>query len=152
MQNEIHAFLKMNGCPTLFLTLNPSDIHYKLVYVLSGGDPALFHDLSAFKRARQVADNPAAAATFFDIIIKVFIQFILWHDNTHPGLFSACNAYYGTLEAQGHGTLHCYMLVWVHGSLPPQKLRDRILANENFKDTIFVWLESIIKCELPGMI
>lgn len=28
-------------------------------------------------------------------------------------------AYYGCVEAQGGGTLHCHMLVWVEGGLNP---------------------------------
>jgi hypothetical protein len=32
-------------------------------------------------------------------------------------------AYYGCVEAQGYGTLHCYMLVWVEGGLNPTEIK-----------------------------
>ena len=152
MRNEICAFLKTNGCPTLFLTLNPYDIHHKLVHILSSSTPNNFQNLSAFDRAKQVANNPAAVAMFFDIIIKAFVNIILQHCDPCPGLFGTCNAYYDTVEAQGRGTPYCHMLVWVCGSLPPQELRDRMLTDTTFKHAMFVWLESITKCELPDML
>ncbi|KAJ6579753.1 hypothetical protein B0H10DRAFT_1637725, partial [Mycena sp. CBHHK59/15] len=68
-----------------------------------------------------------------------------------PGLFGRCTAYYGMVEAQGRGTLHCHMLVWIAGNPSPQDLRDRMTANPTFKTDVFTWLESIISCELPGM-
>ncbi|KAJ7118469.1 hypothetical protein C8R43DRAFT_832054, partial [Mycena crocata] len=68
-----------------------------------------------------------------------------------PGLFGRCKGYYGMVEAQGRGTLHCHMLVWLEGNPSPQDLRDRMSEDSTFKTTMFRWIESIISCELPGM-
>ncbi|KAJ7315564.1 hypothetical protein DFH08DRAFT_617235, partial [Mycena albidolilacea] len=65
------------------------------------------------------------------------------------GLFSRCNGYYAMVEAQGRGTLHCHMLVWLEGNPTPQELRDRMRLNPEVQDNMFRWLESIISCELP---
>lgn len=151
MRRQLRALIKSHGCPTLFLTLNPADVHSRLLHVLCRGNERTFIDMSSWERAKQVADNPVAAALFFDIIIKHFIRIILRYGSGEPGLFGTCTSYYGTVEAQGRGTLHCHMLIWLKGSMSPQKLRDRMRDDSIFKSEIFRWTESIICCELPGM-
>ena len=54
------------------------------------------------------------------------------------------------VEAQGRGTLHCHMLIWLAGYLSPSDLKARLMYDDEFKEKTFRWLESIIKCELPG--
>ncbi|KAJ7369210.1 hypothetical protein DFH08DRAFT_678035, partial [Mycena albidolilacea] len=66
------------------------------------------------------------------------------------GLFGRCNPYYTMVEAQGRGTQHCHMLVWIEGNLPPQALCDRMKECPLFQDKMFSWLESIISCEFPS--
>ena len=44
------------------------------------------------------------------------------------------------------------MLIWLEGNLSPQELRDKMEEDPQFKQHIFEWLESIIKCELPGTV
>ncbi|KAI0317656.1 hypothetical protein OF83DRAFT_1042019, partial [Amylostereum chailletii] len=83
-------------------------------------------------------------------VISEFVSTILRY-NRGEGLFGSCEAYFGTVEAQGRGTLHCHMLIWMKGNLSPQKLRDKMNADATFKSSLFGWLETIIKCELPDM-
>ncbi|KAJ7603335.1 hypothetical protein DFH06DRAFT_1022312, partial [Mycena polygramma] len=115
--------------------------------------------MSRFERSRYVARNPAVAALYFDRVINAFVHRILKYSSTGSsgtdqsanGLFGHCTAYYGMVEAQGRGTLHCHMLIWIAGNPSPQVLRDRMAADDGFKAAVFSWLESIISCELPGM-
>lgn len=151
LRNQIRALLKSYGCPALFMTLNPSDIHHKLMHILSGQSESTFDSSDYFTRKKNVADHPGAAAVFFDVMIKAFNTYILRYGRETPGLFGTCQAYFGTVEAQGRGTLHCHMLIWLKGNLNPQALRDRMAEDSDFKATMFSWLESIIKCELPDM-
>ncbi|EGO30262.1 hypothetical protein SERLADRAFT_412311 [Serpula lacrymans var. lacrymans S7.9] len=58
-------------------------------------------------------------------ILQSFINTILKYGSKQPGLFGVCDTYYGMVEAQG---------------------RDK-----DYKTQISTWLESIIQCELPGM-
>src|SRR3984885_9526324 len=44
------------------------------------------------------------------------------------------------------------MLIWLEGNLSPQELRDKMEEDPQFKQRMFEWLESIIKCELPGTV
>ena len=55
------------------------------------------------------------------------------------------------VEAQGQGTLHCHMLLWLGGSPNLQLLQDCFEQDELFQANVFQWLEDIIKCELPSM-
>ncbi|KIO07243.1 hypothetical protein M404DRAFT_107747, partial [Pisolithus tinctorius Marx 270] len=78
-----------------------------------------------------------------------FIDIVVKYDR-RVGLFGKCIGYYGTVEAQGRGTLHCHMLLWVQGHPNPEWLRTMMIDDEHFKDLLFTWLEDLIKCELPG--
>ncbi|KIN96426.1 hypothetical protein M404DRAFT_33317 [Pisolithus tinctorius Marx 270] len=105
--------------------------------------------MSAYKRAVFVASHPAAAAKAFDIVIRGFIDIVVKY-NRGVGLFGKCSSYYGTVEAQGRGTLHCHMLLWVEGHPNPERLRSMMIDDKNFGASLFGWLEDLIKCELPG--
>lgn len=41
------------------------------------------------------------------------------------------------------------MLIWLDGHPSPQALRDKMLLSDVYRDRMFRWLESVIKCELP---
>ncbi|KAG2743632.1 hypothetical protein P692DRAFT_20745521 [Suillus brevipes Sb2] len=81
--------------------------------------------------------------------MQAFIDIIVRYKRG-PGVFGHCKAYYGMVEAQGRGTLHCHFLLWIAGNPSPQRLRDRMATEDGFSDKMFAWLESIISCELPG--
>ncbi|KAI0078109.1 hypothetical protein K474DRAFT_1574994, partial [Panus rudis PR-1116 ss-1] len=80
-------------------------------------------------------------------MITNFIRVVLRYGRKEPGLFGKCNAYFGTVETQGRGTLHCHMLVWLTGHLAPQTLRDTLVLSEEYRKKLVTWLESIIQCE-----
>ncbi|KZT55601.1 hypothetical protein CALCODRAFT_524541 [Calocera cornea HHB12733] len=77
---------------------------------------------------------------FRDIILRI---------GGGPRLFGQCTAWYGMVEAQGQGTLHCHMLVWIEGNPSPKSLRNMLSNGTNFKSRMITWLESLIKTELP---
>ncbi|KAJ7155909.1 hypothetical protein C8R43DRAFT_825594, partial [Mycena crocata] len=88
-------------------------------------------------------------------VIKAFIEIILKYDPSSDGeqgngLFGRCSGYYAMVEAQGRGTLHCHMLIWLEGNPTPQQLRDRMREEPEFQERMFDWLESIIQCQLPS--
>ncbi|KAJ8473524.1 hypothetical protein ONZ51_g7821 [Trametes cubensis] len=155
LRNQIHALMNFNGTPTFFITLNPSDRDHPIVRLYAGDDVDVVsemrgEELSRWQRTKIASRHPSACARFFDRMISQFIRIILRHKGSKRGLFGRCKAYYGTVEAQGRGTLHCHMLIWLEGHLSPQQLRDKLVSSEEYRDRMFRWLESIIKCELPG--
>lgn len=106
--------------------------------------------MTPYGRAVFVARHPAAVARAFDKLISAFLKIVVQF-RRGSGLFGTCKAYYATVEAQGCGTLHCHMLLWLDGNPHPQQLRNRMMNSPDFKQAIFSWMEDIIKCELPGM-
>lgn len=155
LRNQICAIIYLMGTPSLFITLNPSDVDHPLVRLLSGEDIDLEditrgEDMDEWKRKLHAAKNPAACALFFDLMMRNFIQIVLRYGRSERGVFGRCKAYFGTVEAQGKGTLHCHMLIWLEGHVSPLTLQNRMLESEEYKNRVFKWLESLIKCEFPG--
>lgn len=148
-RNEIRALIKTHGTPALFVTLNPSDLTNPLVGVMSGLSPEEWKTMTPRARAKLVAKHPGPAAQFFDTMIRSFLDIIV-RPGEDKGLFGRCSTYYGMVEAQGRGTLHCHMLLWIEGNPNPQELRDRMAASPEFQKSMFQWIESIIKCQLPS--
>ncbi|EGO04883.1 hypothetical protein SERLA73DRAFT_45166, partial [Serpula lacrymans var. lacrymans S7.3] len=75
-RNEIRALLKSFGTPALFLTLNPCDVHHPLVGILGGLLPEAWQAMSLYEHSVFVANNPAAAAQFFHVMMTHFLQII----------------------------------------------------------------------------
>lgn len=155
LRNEIRAVINYRGTPTLFVTLNPSDVDHPLVRLNAGHDIDLDdisrgEDLDKWGRMMLAAKNPSACALFFHSMISGFVDIILRARSGGRGLLGTCTSYYGSVEANGRGTLHCHMLIWLKGHPSPQILRDRMIASSDYKEKTFKWLESIIKCELLG--
>jgi hypothetical protein len=120
MRNEICALMIEKGIPSFYITINPADVFNPVVKFLAGNDIDV-DDLLAenvpnfWDQSILVAKNPAIAAKFFNIYMKAFISCILAYDpkqkNLIGGILGVVKAYYGCVEAQGRGTLHCHMSV-----------------------------------------
>ena len=67
--------------------------------------------------------------------MKAFVSSILGYDPKHQncegGILGLVKGYYGCVEAQGHGTLHCHMMVWVEGGLNLNVVRDRMISEND---------------------
>ncbi|KZT59319.1 hypothetical protein CALCODRAFT_413126, partial [Calocera cornea HHB12733] len=156
-RNEIRALIQTLGSPALYITITPTDIDSRLVRLLANeegegvlntsGDGETYR--SKVERAARVARNPGAAARSFHQTMQRFINVVLRYGKGE-GLFGVCKGVYGMVEAQGRGTLHCHMLVWLHGHANPQAMRKRLKEDEHWKQRLFTWLERHIHCELPG--
>ncbi|KIN97466.1 hypothetical protein M404DRAFT_89377, partial [Pisolithus tinctorius Marx 270] len=137
------------GTLAFFVTLNPHDVTNILVAHYGGLEISWWCRMTAYECAVFIASHPAVAARVFDVVICGFIDIVVKYDQ-RVGLFGKCIGYYGTVEAQGRGTLHCHMLLWVQGHPNPERLQTMMIDDKHFKDLLFTWLEDLIKCELPG--
>ena len=89
--------------------------------------------------------------------MKAFISTLLAYDPTHTnlegGILGVVNAYYGCVEAQGRGTLHCHMLIWVEGALNPNEIKEQVLnTNEDsqaFSRRLLAFLDDTISNCIP---
>lgn len=66
--------------------------------------------------------------------MKAFIKTILAFDpkqeDEEGGALGIVKAYYRTVEAQGRGSLHCHMMVWITGALNPNEIKAKALEKE----------------------
>ena len=161
MRNEIRALMTDQGLPSFFVTINPADIYNPLVKFLAGADIDIDNLLPEQvpeyrEQANLIAKNPAVAAKFFNIYMKAFISAILGYDsskkNMNDGIFGVVKAYYGCVEAQGRGSLHCHMLIWLQGGLDPNEIRKRISdeGDDSFCKRLFAFLDDSISNEIPA--
>ena len=148
------------GMPSFYITINPADVFNPLVKFLAGDEINIDNLLpeqvpNYWDQAILVAHNPALAAWFFNIYMKAFISSILGYDPKHQNcegaILSLVKGYYGCVEAQGHGTLHCHMMAWVKGGLNPNEIRDRVI-NENdteFAAHLIQFFDDMISNKIP---
>ncbi|KAK0469455.1 uncharacterized protein EV420DRAFT_1245575, partial [Desarmillaria tabescens] len=87
--------------------------------------------------------------------MKTFIKTVLGYDpdnvDLEGGALGVVQAYYGCVEAQGRGTLHCHMLVWVEGGLNPNKIRDCVMKDDEneFRKRLVEFLDDTISTCIP---
>ncbi|KDQ54422.1 hypothetical protein JAAARDRAFT_60799 [Jaapia argillacea MUCL 33604] len=87
--------------------------------------------------------------------MKAFISTLLAFDpkqrNLVGGALGVVKGYYGCVEAQGRGTLHCHMLVWVKGGLNPNEIRDGIIRDHDveFQQRLLSFLDDTISNSIP---
>ncbi|KAF5337961.1 hypothetical protein D9611_014830 [Ephemerocybe angulata] len=103
-------------------------------------------------RGNIAVQHPVACAQFFDAMMKAFIHIILKHGrkNAAPGIFGHCDAYYGTVETQGRGTLHCHLLIWLKDHLPAEKLADELRNSSEYGQALTTWIDSIMTSGFLG--
>ncbi|KAJ7167184.1 hypothetical protein C8R43DRAFT_817994, partial [Mycena crocata] len=89
--------------------------------------------------------------------MKAFIKALLVHDSENAdsegGIFGKVSAYYGTVEAQGRGSLHCHMMVWLDGSLNPNEIKAKALQEDggvDFQKRLIEFLEDTICTSIPA--
>ena len=147
------------GLPSFYLMINPADMFNPVVKFLAGSEidvDQLFPDQvpSYLKQSILVAKNLFVASKFFNLYMKSFIKRILGYDPHHPnneGILGSVNGYYGCVEAQGRGTLHCHMLVWLEGALNCEEIRDRVQSGDiDFQRRLVEYLDDTISNEIPA--
>lgn len=144
-RSEIKSIILSMGVPVFFITFAPADFKSPLCMYYCGEQIDLLSHCptmpSSQDRMRAVASNPVACARFFHAVVELFTAHILRSGTDKSGLFGPTRAYYGTVEAQGRLSLHLHLLVWIHCSLSPQTIRDRVLDDLEFRQRLLSWLE-----------
>ena len=160
MRNEIRALIMEKGLPSFFVTINPADVYNPLVKFLGGADIDIDNLLpeqvpNYWEQSVLIAKNPFVAAKFFNIYIKAFINSVLGYNSKEKkldgGILGTVNAYYGCVEAQGRGTLHCHMIIWLEGGLNPDEIKQKIIdqGDDNFRKRLISFLDDTISNNVP---
>ncbi|KAJ3965943.1 hypothetical protein EV361DRAFT_767071, partial [Lentinula raphanica] len=86
--------------------------------------------------------------------MKAFIKCILGFTHQSEigqgGILGHVSGYYGCVEAQGRGSLHCHMLIWLHGALNPNEIKDKVLSDGGhlFRQRLIDFLDDTISSEI----
>ena len=78
--------------------------------------------------------------------MKAFISVVFGYEpderKIEGGILGLVKAYYGCVEAQGRGTLHCHMMIWLEGGLNPNEIKERVIdkGDVEFKNRLIQFL------------
>jgi hypothetical protein len=144
MINEIWSLIAHEGAPLWYITLSPADVKNPIALYYADQKLAFKPKIRVSEdHYRLIANNPVACARFFHFMVEQFIKHVLGVGSYHPGLYGDTSAYYGTIEQQGRLTPHIYLMLWIKGSLTPDKIRDHIIdPTSQFQHKIIEYLES----------
>ena len=151
----------LHNPPSIWVTINPADMQDPIAQVLAGADI----DLDDFcntagpdgnDRAMNIASDPYASARFFHLMIGTLLEvlFGLSRSRNEPfvrreGIFGIVNSYIGTVEAQGRGSLHLHLLLWLKGAPTASEMR-HALSTEPFREKIKGYIKETIHADLDG--
>lgn len=149
LRTKIHALIFNQGLPSIFMTINPADIHSRIVLYFAGVDLDLDKILpseipSTYERAQIVAAHPVTTARFFNVLITSILKCMI-----EKGVLGPIKAYFGTVENQGRGSLHLHILLWIDHNLTPIQLKE-LVQNQDFRNGLLSYLEDIIKQDLSN--
>src|SRR5258708_16655828 len=149
------------GPPTLWITINPSDLHDPIAQIFAGEDIDMdvvndMCQVSVAKRAENIAKDPYAGAKFFHFNINLIIQSLFGIDSSRQqitssnGIFGEVVSYIGVIESQNCGTLHLHMILWLKDT-PPADEMHHLLKMESFHECIQTFISQNIHAHVPGM-
>jgi hypothetical protein len=158
MRNEIRALTMTHGMPSFYVTINPADTHNPIVKFLVGADINIDEMLqdqvpNYWEQSMLVSSNPAVGAKFFNVYLKAFLRTVLGYDDDmvdgDGGVLGVVKAHYGCVEAQGCGSLHCHMLIWIEGALNPNEIRERVMRDTEWGKRLLDYLDDTITNVVP---
>jgi hypothetical protein len=144
LRTRIHALIFNQGLPSIFLTINPADIHSPLALYFAGVQLNLdqIKDeqlMDTYRRAEIIASHPVATAKFFHVLISNILETMIM-----GGVLGPIKAYFGTVESQGRGSLHLHLLIWLDHDMKPADMKEKI-QDVTFRTKLIAYLEDIIK-------
>ncbi|KAF9478828.1 hypothetical protein BDN70DRAFT_783752, partial [Pholiota conissans] len=81
--------------------------------------------------------------------IEILLGYVEEGTPTDGGVLGYVNAYYGCVEAQGRGSLHCHMLVWMDGALNSEQIKTRASSDPTFSERLIRYLDTEISNVVP---
>ena len=161
LRSQISSTSIMLNPPSLWITINPSDIHDPIAQVFAG-EKINLDDLLALigpdadKRAANIAADPYAAAKFFHFLIQTILETLFgvkvtnFQIKSRTGILGRVSAYFGTVESQGRGTLHLHLLVWLQDAPNADQMAE-LLKAEDFRTKVKSYIQANLCAYLPGL-
>ena len=146
--------------PSLWITINPMDYEDPIAQIFAGEhiDMDSFMNLmgpDANSRAKIIANDPFASASFFNFIIRTMLETLFGitssnrSNESQMGVFGVVNGYFGVIKAQGRGSLHVHMLVWLKNAPNSDEMLE-LLTQSQFRDKIATYIDHNIRTHLDG--
>lgn len=150
----------LKGPAALWMTVNPNDLDDPIAQILAGEDikmDAFDAKLGPDRetRSRNIAMNPYAAAKFFNFIITALLETLMNIKITRDkvrrgmGILGEVEAYFGVVEAQGRGTLHLHMIIWLRHA-PTSNEMNQLLKDSEFREKLKTYVKTHIRAHLDG--
>lgn len=161
-RNEIRSYVSIMGVPQIFLTINPSPQHHPLFMLMYGDTSVNLNDrysqlVPGPERAKCLAEDPVAAADFFDKSIKCIFEHLFGWDysNSHStprgGILGFLKAFYGSTEYTERGVLHGHFLLWLEGGLNPSEVHSKMKEDDSFRNRFFAFFKDVVRHQLPDV-
>ena len=161
LRSQIWSTSVMLNPPSLWITINPCDLHDPIAQVFAGEEIDLdsFNALlgpSKETRARNIAMDPYAATKFFHFIIQTTLETLFgvsvtsYQVHSSEGIFGRVSAYFGVTESQARATLHLHILLWLLNAPSMEKMHV-LLHSEMFRQRIQDFIRENLRAYLPGL-
>ena len=161
IRGKIWGTSLLHNPPSLWVTINPADTQDPIAQVLAGADI----DLDNFcktagpdgkDRAMNMASDPYAAAKYFHFFIETIFEVLFGITRRgngtltrKEGIFGTIKSYVGTVEAQGRGSLHLHLLLWLEGA-PTASQLNLALSTEAFREKVRRYIRETIRADIGG--
>ena len=145
---------------SLWLTINPIDYKDPITQIFAGENINMdaFIDVMGpcpKKWAENIAKDPFASAFFFKFIIQTTLECLCCVQASNcqvefkMGIFGLVNGYFGVVEAQGRGSLHVHMLLWLKNTPNADEMLE-LLWQPQFHEKIVTYISFNIWTHLDG--
>ncbi|KIK17450.1 hypothetical protein PISMIDRAFT_15084 [Pisolithus microcarpus 441] len=160
LRSQIWSTSVMLNPPSLWLTINPCDLHDPIAQVFTGENINLDNFVSTLGptkdvRAKNIALDAYAAAKFFHFMISTILRTLFgvtvttYQVHSETGVFGQLSAYFGVVESQGQGSLHLHMLLWLKNAPCYEEMECRLTYPE-FREDVQKFIKNNIRAYLLG--
>lgn len=160
LRSEIWSTAAIFGPPSLWITINPSDLHDPIAQVFAGEELNMDEFMVRLgpdkdNQAKNIVDDPYVAAKFFHFMIATILETLLGVKVTPSqvksgmGVFGHVSAYFRVVESQGRGTLHLHLLIWLK-HVPSADEISTLLKTEEFRACVASFIHANIRAYTPG--
>ena len=109
------------------------------------------------ERAIRLAQDPVAAADFFDFAVTLLFEHLFGWDYKNKqstergGILGQLHAFYGTTELTERACFHSHFLLWMLGGMNPTDIHEKLKRDKDFENHLFDYFEDIIHHHLPDV-
>jgi hypothetical protein len=162
LRSKIWGMTIRQNPPNLWITLNFSDTHDPIVHVLSGeqinmGGFNKTAGLESTRGAANAVEDPYAAVKFFHLSVKLILEELFGitvnkfkNIKRETRIFGRVGGYIGTVEAQGRGSLHLHLLLWLKGTPTSSRMKE-LLQTQEFRDQMKAFITANITAHVDSL-